>query len=302
MRRAGLATCLALVFLAASAGAGRPEEPFRPKGSYNNSVHRFHPDLDGRLNAVRYGRWRALQIAWTSGINQRLDSEFANFLRGLLANPPRFAPEADRVAPGPARDAGPIFRALRWGQTLEQQILDILASADANSGLSGERIDRALRLYRREPYALSEPADAASTAELIELAPVSSRILASGTKLFALAADGLVSSDFSQQRWKIRKILADFDPASAPVTPAEALYASAAPAVAAAYPSTTACLDRLARFRAEVFEALIPGGATLEAARRRDERLRAVARRYGLSAEDIGAAEGIRSAEDLRGR
>jgi hypothetical protein len=294
MRRAGLATCLALLLLAASVGAGRPEEPFRPKGFYNNSVHRFHPDLEGRLNAVRYGRWRALEIAWTSGINQRLDSEFADFLRGLLMHPPRFAPEADRVAPGPARDAGPIFRALRWGQTLEQQVLDILASADANPGLSRERIDRALRLYRREPYALSEPADPASTAELLALAPVSSRILASGTKLFALAADGLASSDFSEQRWKVRKILADFDPASAPVTPAEALYAAAAPAVASAYPSTTECLDRLARFRAEVFQALIPGGATSETSRRRDERLRAVARRYGLPAEDIGAAEGIR--------
>jgi len=289
MRKAGVATCLALVFLAASAGAGRPEEPFRPKGSYNNSVHRFHPDLEGRLNAVRYGRWRALQIAWTDGINQRLDSEFADFLRGLLVHPPRFAPEADRLAPGPARDAAPIFRALRWGQTLEQQVLDILASADANPGLSRERIGRALRLYQREPYALSEPADPASTGELIALAPVSSRILASGTRLFALAADGLASSDFSQQRWKVRKILADFDPASASVTPAEALYAAAAPTVASAYPSTTACLDRLARFRAEVFEALIPGGATPEAGRRRDERLRAVARRYGLSAEDIGA-------------
>ena len=239
------------------------------------------------MNAVRYGRWRALQIAWTSGINQRLDSEFADFLRGLLVHPPRFAPEADRVAPGPARDAGPIFRALRWGQTFEQQLLDILASADATPDLSRERIDRALRLYRREPYALSEPADSASTAELLAIAPVSSRILASGTKLFALAADGLISSDFSEQRWKIRKILADFDPASAPVTPAEALYAAAAPAVASAYPSTTACLDRLARFRAEVFGALIPGGATSEAGHRRDERLRAVARRYGLPAEDI---------------
>ena len=289
MRRGGLGACLPLLLLFAAPATGQPEEPFRPKGSYNNSVHRFHPDLDARLNAVRYGRWRALQIAWTSGINQRLDQEFAKFLRGLLADPPRFAPEADRVAPGPARDAAPIFRALRWGQTLEQQVLDILASADANARLSSERIDRVLGLYRRERYALSEPASPASTAELLDLAPVSSRILASGTRLFALAAAGLASSDFAEQRWKVRKIITEFDPSSAPVTPAEALYDAAAPAVASAYPSTTACLDRLARFRAEVFEALIPGSATPEAVRRRDESLRAVARRYGLPAEGIGA-------------
>jgi len=289
MRRGGLGACLPLLLLFAAPATGQPEEPFRPKGSYNNSVHRFHPDLDARLNAVRYGRWRALQIAWTSGINQRLDQEFAKFLRGLLADPPRFAPEADRVAPGPARDAAPIFRALRWGQTLEQQVLDILASADANARLSSERIDRVLGLYRRERYALSEPASPASTAELLDLAPVSSRILASGTRLFALAAAGLASSDFAEQRWKVRKIITEFDPSSAPVTPAEALYDAAAPAVASAYPSTTACLDRLARFRAEVFEALIPGSATPEAVRRRDGSLRAVARRYGLPAEGIGA-------------
>lgn len=289
MGRAGLGACLSFLLLLAAPANGQPDEPFRPKGSYNNSVHRFHPDLDARLNAVRYGRWRALQIAWTSGINQRLDQEFARFLEGLLAEPPRFAPEADRVAPGPARDAAPIFRALRWGQTLEQQVLDILASADANPGLSRERIDRVLRLYGREPYALSEPAGPASTAELLDLAPISSRILASGTRLFALAADSLASSGFAEQRWKVRKIVTEFDPSSALVTPAEALYDAAAPAVATGYPSTTACLDRVARFRSEVFEALIPGGATSEAVRRRNERLRAVARRYGLSAEGIGA-------------
>jgi hypothetical protein len=47
-------------------------------------------------------------------------------------------------------------------------------------------------------------------------------------------------------------------------------------------------LDRLARFRIEVFEALIPGAVTPEAVRQRDERLRAVARRYGLPVAGIG--------------
>ena len=47
-------------------------------------------------------------------------------------------------------------------------------------------------------------------------------------------------------------------------------------------------LVRLARFRAEVYGALVPGGATPEARRERDARLRAVARRYGLPTEGIG--------------
>jgi hypothetical protein len=269
-------------------GAGQPEEPFRPKGGYNNSVHRFHPDLDARLNAVRYGRWRALQIAWKSGINQSLDREFSNYLRQLLSDPPRFAPEADRVAPGPARAAAPIFRALRWGQTLEQQFLDILASADAGPKLSGSRIDRVLQLYRRERYALSDPGDTVPSSELIELAPISSRILASGTKLFTLAAGDFASSDFAEQRWKVRKTVTEFDPARAEAGPAEALFSAASPAVASAYPSAASTLDRLERFRVEVFQALVPGGATPENARKRDERLRAVARRYGLPVSGIG--------------
>jgi hypothetical protein len=285
----GVGIFLLLFGLLAPGASGQPEEPFRPKGAYTNSVHRFHPDLDERLNAVRYGRWRALQIAWSSGINPRLDEEFSGYLRGILADPPRFAPEADRVAPGPARAAVPIFRALRWGGTLEQQLLDILASADATPALTAERVDRSLRLYRREIYALSEPAEPVSIASLEGLAPLSSRILASGTRLVVLAAADLASADFAEQRWKVRKTVAEFDPSSGPSTPAEALYSVAAPSVASAFPAITAVLDRLERFRAEVFEALIPGGATAEAARQRDEGLRAVARRYGLPVSGIGS-------------
>jgi hypothetical protein len=286
MRGVGLLAGALLLFPAFA--SAQPEERFRPKGSYNNSVHRFHPDLDGRLNAVRYGRWRALQIAWESGINPALDEEFSAYLQKLLGDPPRFAPEADRVAPGPARAASPVFRALRWGQTLEQQFLDILASADASPAVTSARVDRSLDLYRRECYALSEPSEEAASSESLALAPISSRILASGTKLFVLAAEDLVSSDFAEQRWKVRKTVRDFDPSQGPAEPSEALYSSAGPAVGAAYPRMAATLDRLIRFRREIFEALVPGGATPDAARSRDERLRAVARRYGLPVKGIG--------------
>jgi hypothetical protein len=287
----GVLVACALLLLPARASA-QPEEPFRPKGSYNNSVHRFHPDLDERLNAVRYGRWRALQIAWENGINPALDEEFSTYLRKLLSEPPRFAPEADRVAPGPARAASPVFRALRWGQTLEQQFLDILASADASPPVTSARVDRALDLYRREPYALSEPSEEIASSESLALAPISSRILASGTKLFVLAAEDLVSSDFAEQRWKVRETVRDFDPSQGPAKPGEALYSSAGP-VGAAYPTMAAALDRLIRFRRDVFEALVPGGATPVAARSRDERLRAVARRYGLPVKGIGESREV---------
>ncbi len=290
MRGVRLGACLAgLVFGAAVAIAAPYDEPFRPKGSHNNAVHRFFPDLDARFNAVRYGRWRALEIASISGISPELDQKFSSYLFDLLADPPRFAPEADRVAPRLAREAGPLFRALRWGQVLEQQLPDVLASPDANPHLSQERLERVLDLYRRERWALSDPGEEAPTGEARRLAPVSARILLLGTRLFALAAEDLAASDFGQQRWRVKRTVAEFDRSySAEHPPEESTYRVSAPTVASAHPRIAEYLDRLARFRVEIFEALIPGSQTPQVLRLRDERLRAVARRYGLPVEGIG--------------
>lgn len=261
-------------------------------------MHRYFPDLDSRLNAVRYGRWRALEIAWTSGINRELDRIFSSYLLALMADPPRYAPEADRVAPRFLREARPVFLALRWGQTLEAQLSDALASPDASAARTEARLQRALDAYRREAYALDEPARPAGRPEAGELAPVSARILLSGTALFIQTAQDLAEANFGEQRWRVMETIREFDlgfaggfVAGDPATPgalSPRAYQSEAPAVAEAYSGVTDRLDRLARFRLEVFEALVPGGQTLSARRDRDERLRAVARRYGLPAEGIG--------------
>lgn len=282
---------IALLFflLAASAAARQAEEPFRPKGAYNSSVHRFFPDLDARLNAVRYARWRALEIAWASGINRQLDQEFSSYLLALIADPPRFAPEANLVASRLAREAAPVFRALRWGQVLEQQVLDVLGSSDADPRLSSARLQRVLDLYRRERWALAEPPEPAAAVQAQRLAPVSARILLSGTRLFAVAAEDLAASDFGQQRWRVKKTVEEFDRTYASERPPEeSTYRVSAPTLTTAYPSLSRHLDRLAQFRAEIFEALIPGGETPAARRLRDGRVREVARRYGLPLESIG--------------
>jgi hypothetical protein len=267
----------------------RAQEPLRPRGRYNNSVHRFFPDLDSRLNAVRYGRWRGLEIAWTVGINPTLDREFSEFLLALLADPPRFPPEAEFVAPRFAREAAPVFHALHWGQVLEEQVGDVLASADATPGLTAGRLDRVVDAYRRERWALSEPATPAAPSEALLLAPDSARILLSGTRLFVRAGEALVASDFGQQRWKVRDTIAEFDH-SLPREKAleESTHRVSAPTVTERYPSVAAHLDRVSRFRLEVYGALVGGGATPEARRQRDARLRGVARRYGLSVRGIG--------------
>jgi hypothetical protein len=288
---AGLGACLSFLLLLAAPAQGQPDEPFRPKGFYNNSVHRFHPDLEARLNVVRYARWRMLEIAWDSGVADSLDREISSYVSGLLLHAPRFAPEADRVAPLLARDAPAVFRALRWGQTLEQQLLDVLASSDAGTSVSATRLERALLLYRRERYALSETADPTPADSR---APVSGRdtarrLLISGTRLFVLAAAGLATPGFGEQRWRVRQTVADFDRSFESESSGEATYLVSAPAVSAAFPGVTRALDRLEELRLDTLDALSSGGATPEARRRRAESLRAVARRYGLSAEGIGA-------------
>jgi hypothetical protein len=280
---------LCAVAIGAARAAESSQEPFRPRGRYNNSVHRYFPDLDSRFNAVRYGRWRALEIAWKVGINPELDAEFSAFLLKVLADPPRFPPEVELVAPRFAREAASVFHALHWGQVFEQQVSDTLASADAAPELTAGRLERALGAYRGERWALSEPREEAPPPVALRLAPRSARILLSGTRLFVLSAEGLAAADFGQQRWKVRDTIAEFDgDLSRDKTPEEATYRASAPTVSERYPAIASALDRLARFRAEVYGALVPGGATREARKDRDARLRVVAQRYGISSRGIG--------------
>jgi hypothetical protein len=283
------AAWLSILLLAAAAGA-RPSEPFPPKGSYNNSVHRFFPDLDARLNAVRYGRWRALEIAWRGGINPSLDATFSKYLLELLKDPPRFTPEADRVAPRFAREALPVFHALHWGQVLEQEVIDVLASPDANPRLSEDRLNRVLDLYRRERWALTEPPETRSPDAIFTAAPVSARILSTGTHLLAAAAEDLAASDFGQQSWKVRQTVAEFDRQyAADRPPEEVSYRTAAPTIAERHPRIADHLDRISRFRAEVLGAMLASGETEAARQERSARLTEVARRYGIPASSIRA-------------
>ena len=291
MSKAGVGTFLPLLFLLAAGASGQPEEPFRPKGAYNNSVHQFHPDLEARLNVVRFERWRTLEIAWESGLTDQADREISAFALLLAKHPPRFPPEADRVAPLLARDASPIFRALRWGQALEQQLLDVLASSDAGERQSAARLDRALLLYQRERWALSEPTEPAVAGPSLETT-AAWRIEMAGARLFARAAADLTTPDYAQQRWLVKQTIADFDRASDGDRPAEmGTDAASAPAAAEAFPGVTKALDRVEQLRRDVLEALAPGDATLEARQKRAERLRGVARRYGLPDSGIGAAQ-----------
>jgi len=283
MSRTCLAAAAAALCLVARIGAGQPEDRFPPKGEYTDSVHRFFPDLDARLNAVRYGRWRALEIAWDSGIDAATDQEFSSYYLRLIRQPPRFDPEAPRVAPRFAREAIPLFRALRWGQVFEAQILDILAFPDSTPALAEQRTNRLLAIYRREPWAVLTPATEAASSPAIAAAPASARMLLAGTRFFALAAEDLAASDFGQQRWRVRKTLDAYDFAPVDTVPVEAAtYKVSAPTVEKRFPQIADQLDRIASLRRELFGALISRPASPEARRERIRRVEELARRWGL--------------------
>jgi hypothetical protein len=315
MRR--LFACALFFQLLAGGAATGTGQPFRPRGYHNDSVHRYFPDLNSRFNAVRYGRWRALEIAWTVGINPDLDREFSSYLLSLLADPPRYPPEPNLVAPRFARGARPVFDALAWGQMLEQQLTDTLAAPDATAELTGQRLARALAAYERERHALRDPDPGGESetagatvlvSEAARAAPVSARILTSGTALFIRSAEALAGANFGEQRWRVMDTIALFDrtfaggfgqmrspePAPRESAPEDAAalrpvsYRTSAPAVMAISPVLADRLDRLSRFRAEVFETLVPGGVSPDARRQRDADLRELARRYGLPEEGIG--------------
>ena len=270
--------------------AALTDEPFRPKGRYNDSVHRFFPDLDSRLNAVRYARWRALEIAWISGINPQLDRQFSGYLLSLAGDPPRFPPEPDRVAPRFAREAPSLFRALRWGQTFEQQVIDIFASPDATPDLTQRRLRRAFDVYRRERYALSEP----SNGPLRRRSFFGWRPCRRGSSppgpASSLARPKISSREtLASSGGGCRDTIGEYDRSYAG-EPAvfTAPYSSAAPAHRVAPSRRLGCLDRIARFRAALFAALIPGGEEPQGRRRRDEAVRELARRWGLPVEGLG--------------
>ncbi len=268
-----------LIVLPAAAGCWTlRNETFRPRGIYNNAVHRFFPDLDRRENAIRYGRWRALEIAWREGVSEAVDRTFSQELRVQMQRLPDFPPDPQLAAPTFAREAPHAFDALRAADILEREVADILAAGDATPVLNRERIDRALNAYRREPAALSPPPEAAPTPDALA-ALGTARLLLTGDWLFAQADEDLTTAGYGEQRWRIRGTVERFDRelVTAPGSLRTPWYAEFAPTFLKDFPFVADTLDRATRFRVEIFAALsAPAPA---------ERIRgvdAVERRYGL--------------------
>ncbi len=249
--------------------------PFQ--GLSSHSVHRFFPDLEERENAIRYGRWRALESAWTGGISADLDRRLEDSLLVAIHRLPSFPPDPTLCAPRFSREATRSFSAVLEADALEREVADALASTDASAAGTKTRIERSLAQYHRSRFALSEPDTASGDTSLGDLR--TAKLLLEGDWLFAQSAEDLEVSSFREQRWKVKASVDRYDQEieSPPDSIEASWYARYAAALSQAHPLVTAALDRATRFRIDVFRALAPR----DPASRR-ERLEAVERAYGL--------------------
>lgn len=272
MKRAAL---LPILLCAACSGTGI-HVPF--SSVHAHAVHRFFPDLDRRENAIRYGRWNALESAWNDGVTPEVDRRLEAAFRETMRREPEFPPDPQLCAPRFAREAPGLFGALVDADRFERDVTDALAATDASPETTSSRVEKSLDRYRRSRLSLSAPSASAVDPRLGELS--TARLLLEGDWLFAHAAEDLAASAFRDQRWKVKATIDRFDRAfESPSAPLQASwYRRYAPTFSASYPAAAELFDRATLFRIEIFEAL----SAPDAAARRDA-VRAVGRRYGIA-------------------
>ncbi len=272
MKRAAL---LPILLCAACSGTGI-HVPFA--SVHAHAVHRFFPDLDQRENAIRYGRWNALESAWNAGVTAETDRRMEFSLRETMRREPDFPPDPWLCAPRFAREASGLFWALVDADRFERDVTDALAATDASPETTSSRVEKSLDRYRRSRLALSAPAEKPVDPRLGQFS--TARLLLEGDWLFAHAAEDLAASAFRDQRWKVRTTIDRFDKQfEAPSSPLQASwYRNYAPTFTASYPAAAELFDRATLFRIEIFEALATGDPAS-----RHEAALAVGRRYGIA-------------------
>lgn len=273
MKRAAL---LSVLLCGACTGAGI-RLPF--SSLHGNAVHRFFPDLDSRQNAVRYGRWNALESAWIHGVNPETDRELTRELLATIRRLPDFPPDPQLSAPRLSREAPALFGALEEADRFEREITDALAATDATPETTSSRVEKSLIRYRRSPFALEEPAASGIDPRLGQYE--AAKLLLEGDWLFASAAENLAASSWVDQRWKVRETVDRYDReiASPPGSIEISWYHAFAPTFTREYPAAAELFDRATRYRVEIFEALLASGPEA-----RRTAAAAIARRYGLHA------------------
>lgn len=259
----------ALVFALTCAACLPPpsRDSFRPPAIQNNAVHRYFPDLDQRANAIRYGRWRALEETWIRGASDAVDRDLGSRLLRELRTLPGYPPDAALAAPTFSRDLPVAAGALATADVFEREVADALAAPDSPPDKVDRRLARALDRYRESGLALVQSAAASQIPDGLG-SLTTARLLLAGDWLLAAAAEDLSGPDYGAERWKVKSTVAEYDTRieNPPGSIETAWYGKFAPSLARRCPAATEILDRATRFRTCIFVAL--RGPTPQARRR----------------------------------
>ncbi|MCH7533186.1 MAG: hypothetical protein IIB36_15730 [Gemmatimonadetes bacterium] len=152
LARARLGAAALLVLLGAACGLPQRSDVYRLSAPYNFAFYDTHELAARSFYAAHFAHFGAYELLMDPGadIGARM-SEFEAQVRAYVADPPKFEPPADIVAPTWSRMAFETGQSMDWTHMLHSQLYDILTDDRiAEKRAAGER---AVTYYLSEPNA-----------------------------------------------------------------------------------------------------------------------------------------------------
>ncbi|WP_425153248.1 hypothetical protein [Candidatus Palauibacter sp.] len=137
---------------AAGCGSTQRNGVYRLAAPYNFAFYDTHEEAARSFYAAHFTHFAAYEMLMSPGEDTpRQMSEFETQVRAYIADPPRFEPPAQIIAPGWTRLAFETAQSMDWTHMLHSQLYDILTDDRiADKRAAGER---AIAYYLSEPEA-----------------------------------------------------------------------------------------------------------------------------------------------------
>ena len=138
VRAAGVAT---LILLAGCAPATQRNDVYRLAAPYNFAFYHTYEGAARSFYAAHYTHFGAYELMMDAGpdLDARMDA-FERQVRAYVADPPKFEPPADIIAPTWSRLAFETGQSMHWTHMLHSQLYDILSDDRiADKRAAGER-------------------------------------------------------------------------------------------------------------------------------------------------------------------
>ena len=152
LARVRLGAAALLVLLGAACGLPQRSDVYRLSAPYNFAFYDTHESAARSFYAAHFAHFGAYELLMDPGadVGARM-SEFEAQVRAYVADPPKFEPPADIIAPSWSRMAFETGQSMDWAHMLHSQLYDILTDDRmADKRAAGER---ALTYYLSEPEA-----------------------------------------------------------------------------------------------------------------------------------------------------